>query len=124
MMTFTEALKSVFRKFVSIDGRASRAEYWWFMAFVTGMFLLLDGLGALLFGHIPGQNYMILSGIFALLVMFPLICVSIRRLHDRDLRGWWFLFSFTGIGGLVLLVIYCLKGTPGPNRFGPDPLER
>ena len=26
------------------------------------------------------------------------------------------------IGSLILLVIYALPGTPGPNRFGPDPL--
>ena len=26
------------------------------------------------------------------------------------------------IAAIVLLVWYCLRGTPGPNRFGPDPL--
>lgn len=32
---------------------------------------------------------------------------------------------FTLIGlicAIVLLVFYCLPGTPGPNRFGPDPM--
>lgn len=24
--------------------------------------------------------------------------------------------------GIVLIVFYCLPGTPGPNRFGPDPM--
>ena len=33
------------------------------------------------------------------------------------------LLSLVGlIGAIVLLVFYCLPGTPGPNRFGPDPL--
>lgn len=27
------------------------------------------------------------------------------------------------VGGLVLLVFYCLEGTRGPNRFGPDPKD-
>jgi uncharacterized membrane protein YhaH (DUF805 family) len=26
------------------------------------------------------------------------------------------------IGAIVLLVFYCLPGTPGPNDYGPDPL--
>jgi uncharacterized membrane protein YhaH (DUF805 family) len=32
------------------------------------------------------------------------------------------LLTFVGaIGAIVLLVWYCLRGTIGPNRFGPDP---
>jgi uncharacterized membrane protein YhaH (DUF805 family) len=27
------------------------------------------------------------------------------------------------IGGLVILVFMCLNGTPGGNRFGPNPKE-
>lgn len=26
------------------------------------------------------------------------------------------------IGGIVLLVFYCLPGTPGANKYGPDPM--
>jgi len=26
------------------------------------------------------------------------------------------------VGAIVLLVFYCLPGTPGPNQYGPDPL--
>jgi uncharacterized membrane protein YhaH (DUF805 family) len=26
------------------------------------------------------------------------------------------------IGGIILLVWDCMRGTIGPNRFGPDPL--
>lgn len=34
------------------------------------------------------------------------------------------LLMFAGfISGLVLLVWYCMRGTVGPNRFGPDPLS-
>jgi uncharacterized membrane protein YhaH (DUF805 family) len=49
--------------------------------------------------------------------------VAIRRLHDRDMSGWWLLLMLVPvIGSLALLVLYVLPGTPGPNRFGPDPL--
>ena len=48
----------------------------------------------------------------------------IRRLHDVDRSGWWYLIIFTGIGIIPLLVWYCTKGTTGDNRFGKDPLEK
>jgi uncharacterized membrane protein YhaH (DUF805 family) len=33
------------------------------------------------------------------------------------------LLAFVGfVGAIVLLVWYCMRGTRGPNRFGPDPL--
>jgi uncharacterized membrane protein YhaH (DUF805 family) len=77
------------------------------------------------------------------------VAASIKRLHDRNRSGWWiipFVFA-TGIYGhfgerlgdswpaalvgLAVLIgsiwggveMYVLKGTRGPNRFGPDPLE-
>ena len=42
-----------------------------------------------------------------------------RRLHDTDRSGWWYLITLVPfVGGIVLLVFTLLKGTPGPNRFG------
>jgi uncharacterized membrane protein YhaH (DUF805 family) len=58
-----------------------------------------------------------------LALMLPGIAVSIRRLHDLDRTGWWLLILFTIIGAILLLVWFCMRGTVGPNRFGPDPLE-
>lgn len=48
--------------------------------------------------------------------------VSVRRLHDTDRSGWWFLIAFSlVIGPIILLVFMALDGTPGDNRFGPNP---
>ena len=38
-------------------------------------------------------------------------------------RFWWLLINLTIIGGLVTLVFNCLTGTPGPNKYGDDPLR-
>jgi uncharacterized membrane protein YhaH (DUF805 family) len=32
------------------------------------------------------------------------------------------LIILTGIGIIVIIVWFCMRGTVGPNRFGPDPL--
>jgi uncharacterized membrane protein YhaH (DUF805 family) len=48
----------------------------------------------------------------------------VRRLHDIDRTGWWYLIAFTLVGGLLLFVWTLKKGTAGRNRFGPDPLAQ
>jgi uncharacterized membrane protein YhaH (DUF805 family) len=64
----------------------------------------------------------VLYGIAGIALLLPGIAVSARRLHDLDRTAWWLLLALTGIGGIVLLVWDCLKGTAGSNRFGADPL--
>ena len=57
-------------------------------------------------------------GIFWLGTIIPALAVSIRRMHDQDRSGWWILCP---IANIIFLFI---DGTPGPNRFGPDPKGR
>jgi uncharacterized membrane protein YhaH (DUF805 family) len=48
--------------------------------------------------------------------------VAVKRLHDRNRSGWFLWLYFVPIVGvIVLLEIGFLRGTRGPNRFGPDP---
>ena len=68
-------------------------------------------------------TYSPLNSLAGLALFLPGIAVSIRRLHDLDRTGWWLLLILTIIGGIVLLAWFCMRGTVGPNRFGPDPLE-
>ena len=56
--------------------------------------------------------------------LLPTLAIAVRRLHDLDYRGWWVLIAVIPyLGPAVMAVGFCLKGTPGANRFGPDPLE-
>jgi uncharacterized membrane protein YhaH (DUF805 family) len=58
-------------------------------------------------------------------LLLPSIAVTVRRLHDTNRTGWWILISFLPlIGGIWLLVLTVLDGTPANNRFGPDPKGR
>lgn len=52
------------------------------------------------------------------------ICLGIKRFHDRGKPGIWVLISFVPIIGGVWYLIETgfLKGTDGPNAYGPDPL--
>ncbi len=62
--------------------------------------------------------------ILFLLLLWPSICLYAKRWHDRDKSGWWSLIGLIPIiGGLWMLIeLGFLRGTDGPNRFGPDPI--
>ena len=121
-MTFQDAVRTCFQKYVTISGRARRSEYWWWVLFVIAGSLAASVLDGILFGF-GENNANILEPLFGLAVFLPSLCAAGRRLHDRDMSAWWLLLMLIPVvGALILLVIYALPGTEGPNRFGPDPL--
>jgi len=131
MIGFVDAVKLFFKRYVDFEGRSSRAEYWWvtlFIVLVYIAFMILVGvLGA------AGSNGAagVIAGLLGLMflafflgIIIPSIAVAVRRLHDTDKSGWWYLICLIPFGSIVLLVFFCLDGTPGTNRFGPDPYGR
>jgi uncharacterized membrane protein YhaH (DUF805 family) len=118
-MNFTQAIASGFQNYVNFSGRAPRSEYWFWTLFTVLVSIAALLIDLALFGDMDVSP---LNSIVSLGLFLPSLAVAIRRLHDLDRTGWWFLLIFTVIGGIVLLVWYCMRGTIGPNRFGPDPL--
>lgn len=113
---FGEAISTCFRKYAVFSGRASRPEFWFFQLFglMVGVPAALADLA--IFG---AGNQGILNPIVSLALLLPNIAVAVRRLHDTDRSGaWLLLIALPIIGWIVLLVFYCQRETPGPNRFG------
>jgi uncharacterized membrane protein YhaH (DUF805 family) len=118
------------KRYADFQGRSRRMEYWMFALFIwicyAVIFALVYALGG--GGSEPSAASALLSmilGIFALGIIVPSIAVTVRRLHDTDRSGWWILISFLPfLGGLVLFVFTVLDGTPGTNKYGPDPKGR
>ncbi len=99
-------------------GRLNRAQYWAFAIMYIGVAVVLSLVEGLI-----GTGG-ILGGLFGLAMLYPAICIGIRRWHDRDKSGWWTLIALLPIIGFLWVFIECgcLKGSEGENRFGPDPL--
>ncbi|PWR20702.1 DUF805 domain-containing protein [Zavarzinia compransoris] len=109
---------AVLKKYVDFNGRARRAEYWWFVLFTVIVSLVLGAIDALIFGT------SLLGPLYSLAVLLPSLGVLVRRLHDTNRSGWWILISFVPlVGFIVLLVFLVAEGTKGPNNFGNDPKE-
>lgn len=124
-MGFADAIRTCLGKYATFSGRASRSEYWWFYLFIVLVFAVLIILDMTILGYDPEDplDYPVLFFIGLLALFLPMLSAAIRRLHDTDRSGWWYLITFIPvIGGIVLLVFLILKGTEGTNRFGPDPL--
>ena len=133
-MNFSTSIKTVYNKYFVFHGRAIRSEFWWFTLYQVAVGLGLE----FLLGETAGN-------IWSLAHLIPSISVACRRLHDIDRSGWWqllpllslpFVFlgfgstTFLWIGGvvgivlyIVLIVWYATPGTPGANRYGPDPFD-
>ena len=66
-----------------------------------------------------------------LIAFIPSIAVTVRRFHDHNISGWWYLglllfglIPFVGLlANLGLLWVLVRGGTWGPNRYGPDPVN-
>lgn len=137
-MRFQEAIRTCLKeKYVTFSGRASRSEYWWFMLFIYLVGFALGGIGLAAMNFETGElstvsiAFFALAGVFTLAILLPAIGVGVRRFHDRNLSGWWYLGAMLGGGipyvGLLInlasFVVTVLKGSDGDNRFGPDPLQ-
>ena len=130
----------------TFSGRMRRREYWWKMFLI---FSVLVGVivSVLALETIAKTIYRIempadVVSMFAVgVILVTILCavlaipVSVRRLHDFDFSGWWYLAFFLprfipdapirSVASIALLVILGgIDGTCGPNRFGPDPKGR
>jgi uncharacterized membrane protein YhaH (DUF805 family) len=149
-----------FRRYADFSGRSRRMEFWMYqlLCVIVGVVLyalILAGGGWSLLnaagpdGVATGQELqaftlsplgwvgVILLCLWGLGTIIPSLAVMVRRLHDRDMSGWYLLgfivvaivLSMIPLGAILVflleigwIVLMALPGTPGPNKYGPDPL--
>ena len=122
-MTFQDSIKSCFNKYGSINGRATRSEFWWFQLFLTiaGIFTFM--IDVIFFGYTIDDDFTPVNVIWSIAVFVPTITVTVRRLHDVNRSGWWILIAFTGIGLIPLLYWWVKNSDANDNSFGSSSLN-
>ncbi len=106
----------VLERYAKFDGRAGRAEFWWF---ALANFILYFVLG-LLFQ--VSAIFVVVYIIAVLALIVPSIAVTVRRLHDTDKTGWLVLLAFIPFVGSIILIVLCaIAGDQGANQYGPVP---
>lgn len=127
-MTLQESVKTVFSKYATFRGRATRSEFWYFALF---NFIMAFGLiiAGILLGAIFGSNEGAVGGfaigyflymIYSLAAIIPNISVTVRRLHDTNRSGWNYWWCLLPLVGPIVLLVFLLQGSnPENNEYGP-----
>ncbi len=109
--------KEVLRKYSVFQGRARRAEYWYFVLFSS---VISMGFGVISLGI--GDENNILGNLYGLAVLIPSLAVSVRRLHDIGKSGWMILILLIPLVGAIWFIILMARDTQeGDNKYGPNP---
>lgn len=90
-------------KFVQLEGRARRSEYWLFFLFQILVSFALAIIGAI--AGLKGPMEAV-SNLFSLAMLLPTIAVSVRRFHDINRTGWWLFFPLAVL--IIALIVYLL----------------
>ena len=128
MLSLPQAVRQCLRSYAQFNGRATRAEFWWWVlvsnlaivaaaivdAVLTVIFL---ALGVPFIGPLA---FLLIIGVF-----LPSLAVAVRRLHDTGRSGWWllawygidFVASLVFVISLVLLVVFFAFGFGEENGF-------
>lgn len=138
---FKDAIRVCMKqKYASFQGRAKRAEYWYFNLLellITIPVAIIGFIVGLSVGNmIPMANFedklptTIVSAIVVcyiflficgLVFLCPSISVLVRRLHDTGRSGWWYWIGLVPyVGVIVLLVFTLLSSQDHDNEYGPN----
>ncbi len=116
-MTFSEAVKTCFSKFLTFSGRASRPEYWFFFLFIV-IWNVIAGIidwqfftqvtttqaeGATSVTAVSNQP---VQSIVGLIVFFPHLAVAFRRMHDTGRSGLYALLPILLILAAFAVLVF------------------
>ncbi len=115
-MTIGEAL-------FSFEGRMSRRDYW----LKGAIYLLPIGLFSNYLVYGVGTDAALgLSMFIGFITLWPTLALTLKRLHDHDRSGWFLLTMLIPLANIffgiwIVAMVWFLRGTVGPNRYGEDP---
>lgn len=111
-----EAYKKFWQNYFNFSGVATRSDYWY-----VWLFNLLLGFAVILsmglceteeIFNLLGDLY----GIYYLLIIIPSISILFRRLHDSGHSGWYCLFLFVPLIGIIVLFFLLCEGSKKENN--------
>ncbi|MGQ4274767.1 DUF805 domain-containing protein [Terrihabitans sp. B22-R8] len=133
-------------QFLSFKGRMARGRYWvttlLLTVLIVAIVLAASFVPWLMGTTVSDDTLLLVFVVLSLFAVYPLLAISVKRLHDRNKSGWWLAAmyvppmlaeislgesaesNFIGLvfGLWAFIELGFLRGTSGPNRFGPDPL--
>ena len=116
-------LRTVTNKIFQFKGRSARTEYFIYTFFEMLVFVPY----AIWFRYYKIEptllniSLLVLFFVFIIIHLFASTSLTIRRLHDCGLKGWWYLLSL--IFSPIIFLMFCLiKGDKDKNKYGEPPV--
>jgi uncharacterized membrane protein YhaH (DUF805 family) len=104
--------------YFSFIGRAGRQAYWFFWAVPSVLLGIVLGVIAHFTEHAISLLLLLLAPAF----LWSSVAVSVKRLHDIGMSGWWTILCFIPYLNLVAaIVLGLISGKTGANAYGNDP---
>jgi uncharacterized membrane protein YhaH (DUF805 family) len=111
-MDFKTAVITCLTKYVDFEGRASKAEFWWFFLFQIIVIVVLSML-------LP-----LLGSLASLALLLPGLGVGVRRLHDIGKSGWWMLIGLIPLIGWLIAIYWAIQPSQTEsNNWGAPPAD-
>lgn len=93
-------IKTFFSKYFEFSGRTSRKDFWLTWLCLILLYIIIGVITTI----IPALVFIL--AVFGLIVLIPSLAIGARRLRDAGFSPWWLLLLLTGIGGLVLIILW------------------
>jgi uncharacterized membrane protein YhaH (DUF805 family) len=115
MDQFIAAYQNVLRRYTDFAGRTSVGGFW---RFVAVNFVIVFALNILV--AVADIFYVVLV-LYSLALIIPGLAVAFRRLHDTGKSGWFLLIGLIPIVGWIILIVFYVQPSDGPNDYGAGP---
>ncbi len=99
----------VLKNYAVFNGRARRKEYWMFVLFNVIFAVVLTIIDLITGLYSKSAGIGLFTGIYSLAVLVPTLAVSVRRLHDTNHSGWWYLIGLVPLAGAIILLVFFVR---------------
>lgn len=109
-----EAYKKFWTNYANFKDRSTVSDYWWVVLcnFLIGFIL------GFITGFLPEFSgfLKLISSIYSLAVIVPTLALCVRRLHDINKSGWYYLMVLIPLVGWIIMIVYFCTGSVNENN--------
>ena len=132
--SFGQAVSRFFRKYATFTGRASRSEFWWVRLFLVVLSVVVALPASLIVGLTSERRFngtlvyspvgiaaTVVAILIAVALLIPEVALTVRRLHDANYSGWYYLLGLVpSVGGIIILILTLSSSRPEGVRFDKE----
>ena len=120
-MGMINAVRRAYSNYSTLQGRATRSDYWWFLLYQWLVYIFLVSVCVFASDFFKSEYLFTPLILFVLLNVIPNFTILVRRLHDSSKSGCWLLLFLLPVPCFLVILIFTLLPSDGDNRYGADP---